>query len=53
LFCIPGRTSAIIGNCAAISPAAHGTLAIVANGFYELLEPGTSYKPDLGMAKRI
>jgi hypothetical protein len=50
-FCIPGRTRGIIGNCATTSPATHGTLAIVANGSYELPEPGTSYKPDFGHEK--
>ena len=39
------------GLTAATSPATHGTLAIVANGFYELPEPGTSYKHDLGHGK--
>ena len=32
-------------------PATHGTLAIVAYESYELREPGTSYKPDLGHEK--
>jgi hypothetical protein len=50
---IPGRTRAIVGNCATTSPATHGTLASVANASYELLEPGTSYKPDFGHEKGI
>ncbi|MGD0626568.1 MAG: hypothetical protein ABSB32_17880 [Thermodesulfobacteriota bacterium] len=39
---IPGRTRAIIGNCATTSPSTYGTLAIAANESYELLEPGFS-----------
>ena len=36
------------------SPSAtHGTLAIVANGSYELVEPGASHKPDFGHEKGV
>jgi len=48
---IPGRTKAIIENCPTPSTGAYGTLAIVPNGSYELLEPGPSYKPDFGHEK--
>jgi hypothetical protein len=41
------------GLTATTSPATHGTLAIVANGSYELLEAGTSYKSDFGHEKGI
>jgi hypothetical protein len=48
---IPARPKAIIENCATTSPATQGTLAIAASGSCELLEPGTSHKPDFGHRK--
>jgi hypothetical protein len=50
--CIPGRTRAIIGNWATTAPGSYGPLVIVANGSYELPEPGISYKPDFRHEKR-
>jgi len=38
-------------GAATIAPAAHGTLAVVAYESYKLPEPGTSYKPDLGLVR--
>ena len=38
-------------GCYYLPGVTHATLAIVANGSYELLEPGTSHKPDFGHGK--